>query len=259
LSEGRVVFGVRPVEELVRARPRDVSVVYVADGFRSPEIERVVQVAKERGITVEFRPRQMVADLAGGGVHQGLLALTGRFRYAELAELFAAAERSGEPPLYVLLDGITDPHNLGAIVRSAEVLGAHGVILPARNAAPVTPGAVKASAGATERLPIAEVGNLLRTIDALRERGVRVLGAGAGDGERLEKVDLTGPLALVVGAEGKGMREAVARRCDGLFHIPQRGTVASLNASVAAAIALYEAARQRGALAQPPPRGPQEG
>jgi 23S rRNA (guanosine2251-2'-O)-methyltransferase len=246
-DSGRVVFGVRPVEELVRARPREVSVVYVADGTRSPEIERVVQVAKERGIAVEFRPRQLVADLAKGGVHQGLLAITGQFPYVGVGDLFAATEKTGEPALYVLLDGITDPHNLGAIVRSAEVLGAQGVILPARNAAPVTPGAVKASAGATERLPIAEVGNLLRTIDALRERGIRVLGAGAGDGERLDEVDLTGPVALVVGAEGKGMREAVARRCDGLFHIPQRGTVASLNASVAAAIALYEAARQRAA------------
>jgi 23S rRNA (guanosine2251-2'-O)-methyltransferase len=110
----------------------------------------------------------------------------------------------------------------------------------------VTPGAVKASAGATERVRIAEVGNLLRAIDGLREQGVRVLGAGAGEGDRIDKVDLTGPLALVVGAEGRGMREAVARRCDGLFHVPQRGAVASLNASVAAAIALYEAARQRG-------------
>jgi 23S rRNA (guanosine2251-2'-O)-methyltransferase len=158
----------------------------------------------------------------------------------------AGAGRAGAPPLIVLLDGITDPHNLGAIVRSAEVLGAHGVAVPARGSASVTPGAVKASAGATERVRIAEVQNLLRAIDALRDKGVRVLGAGAGEGERLDRVDLRGPLALVVGAEGRGMREAVARRCDGRFHIPQRGAVASLNASVAAAIALYEAARQRG-------------
>lgn len=242
----RIVYGVRPVEELVRARPRDVSVVYVAEGTRSPEIDVVVQVAKERGVGVEIRPRRMVAELAGGGVHQGLVAVTGRFRYATVDEILAAAARAQERPLLVLLDGITDPHNLGAITRSAEVLGAHGVVLPERGSASVTPGAVKASAGATERLPIAEVGNLLRAIDALRDKGVRVLGAGAGEGDRIDRVDLTGPLALVVGAEGRGMREAVARRCDGQFHIPQRGAVASLNASVAASIALYEAARQRG-------------
>ncbi|HSS38868.1 MAG TPA: 23S rRNA (guanosine(2251)-2'-O)-methyltransferase RlmB [Polyangia bacterium] len=241
----RIVFGIRPVDELVRARPRDVIVVYVADGTRSPEIERVVQTAKERGVTVEFRPRQLVADLAGDAVHQGVVAIAGQFRYVTVNDILKAATQAGEPPLLVLLDGITDPHNLGAIVRSAEVLGAHGVVIPAHRAAPVTAGAVKASAGATERVRIAEVVNLLRAIDGLRAGGVRVLGAGAGSGERLDGVDLRGPTALVVGAEGKGMREAVARRCDGLFHIPQRGVVSSLNASVAAAIALYEAARQR--------------
>jgi 23S rRNA (guanosine2251-2'-O)-methyltransferase len=242
---GRIVFGVRPVEELCRARPREVSVVYLAEGTRSPETERVVQIAKERGVAVEIRPRQLIAELAKGGVHQGLVAIAGRFRYATLDELLEAARRAGEPPLLVLLDGITDPHNLGAIARSAEVLGGHGLVIPARNSASVTPGAVKASAGATERLPIAEVGNLLKAIDALREAGLRVLGAGAGEGPPLAQLDLTGATALVVGAEGRGMREAVGRRCDGLFHIPQRGVVSSLNASVAAGIALYEAARQR--------------
>jgi 23S rRNA (guanosine2251-2'-O)-methyltransferase len=194
---------------------------------------------------VEFRPRRLVAELAGEGVHQGVLAIAGQFRYVTVNDILKAAAQAGEPPLLVLLDGITDPHNLGAIVRSAEVLGAHGVVIPAHRAAPVTAGAVKASAGATERVRIAEVVNLLKAVAGLREAGVRVLGAGAGSGERLDRVDLRGPIALVVGAEGKGMREAVARRCDGLFHIPQRGVVSSLNASVAAAIALYEAARQR--------------
>jgi 23S rRNA (guanosine2251-2'-O)-methyltransferase len=245
-ASDRIVYGVRPVEELIRARPREVSVVYLAEGTRSPETERVVQAARERGVSVEIRPRRMVAALAGADVHQGLVAVTGRFRYATLDDLLEAATRAGEPPLVVLLDGITDPHNLGAIARSAEVLGAHGVVVPARGSASVTPGAVKASAGATERVRIAEVTNLLRAIDALRDKGLRVLGAGAEEGERIDRVDLRGPLALVVGAEGRGMREAVARRCDGQFHIPQRGEVASLNASVAAAIALYEAARQRG-------------
>lgn len=220
--------------------------VYLAEGTRSPETERVVQIAKERGVSIEIRPRRLVAELAQGGVHQGLVAITGRFRYATIEDLLDAARRAGEAPLIILLDGITDPHNLGAIARSAEVLGAHGLVIPARGSASVTPGAVKASAGATERVLIAEVTNLLRAIDALRDAGLRVLGAGAGDGAAIDKVDLKLPTALVVGAEGRGMREAVARRCDGLFHIPQRGVVSSLNASVAAAVALYEAARQRG-------------
>ncbi|HEX3901922.1 MAG TPA: 23S rRNA (guanosine(2251)-2'-O)-methyltransferase RlmB [Polyangia bacterium] len=245
-NDSRIVFGVRPVDELVRARPREVSVIYVAEGTRSGEIERVVQTAKERGVAVEIRPRRLVAEMAGGGVHQGLVAVTGRFRYVTIDDILGAATQANEPALVVILDGITDPHNLGAIIRSAEVLGAHGVVIPARGAASVTAGAVKASAGATERVRITEVNNLMRIIDYLRERGLAVLGAAAGGGERLDGVDLSGPVGLVIGAEGQGMREAVARRCTGLFHIPQRGTVSSLNASVAAAIALYEVSRQRG-------------
>ncbi|MES1205206.1 MAG: 23S rRNA (guanosine(2251)-2'-O)-methyltransferase RlmB [Pseudomonadota bacterium] len=243
---GRVVFGVHPVEELLRARPRDVSVLYVADGTRSPDIDRVVRLARDRAVALEFRPRQLVADLAHAPAHQGLVAVAGEYVYATLEDIFTAAVTADEAPLLLLLDGITDPHNFGALVRSAEVLGGHGVVIGSRHAAPVTGTVVKASAGATERMRIASVSNLLRTIDALRERGVRVWGAAAtGDNPAVDQVDFRGPTTLVVGAEGDGMREAVARRCDGLFHIPQRGQVASLNASVAGAIALYEAARQR--------------
>ncbi|HVR64171.1 MAG TPA: 23S rRNA (guanosine(2251)-2'-O)-methyltransferase RlmB [Polyangia bacterium] len=243
----RVVFGIRPVEELCRAHARAVSVVYIAEGTHSSELAAAAALARERGIAVETRPRQLIGALADGGVHQGIVAVTGEYRYADMGEILAAVDASGEPALLLLLDGITDPHNLGALVRSAEVLGAHAVVVPDRNAAPVTPAAVKASAGATERVKVARVGNLLRTMDALRERGIRVLGGGAdaADGARIDTVDLRVPVALVVGAEGRGMREAVARRCDALFHIPQRGGVSSLNASVAGAIALYEAARQR--------------
>jgi 23S rRNA (guanosine2251-2'-O)-methyltransferase len=243
---GRVVFGVHPVEELLRVRPRDISVLYVAEGTRSPDIDRVVRLARDRAVATELRPRQLVADLARAPAHQGLVAITGEYRYAALGEILQAASTSGEFALLLLLDGITDPHNFGALVRSAEVLGAHGVVISSRHAAPVTGTVVKASAGATERMRIAEVSSLLRTIDAFREQGLRVLGATASlDTPAVDSIDLTGPLAIVVGSEGHGMREAVARRCDGAFHIPQRGGVASLNASVAGAIALYEAARQR--------------
>lgn len=243
---GRVVFGVHPVEELVRVRPRDISVLYVADGTRSPDIDRVVRLAKDRAVWIEYRPRALVADLAGAPAHQGLVAITGAYGYATLDQVFTAMAASQEPGLVLVLDGITDPHNFGALVRSAEVLGAHGVVIAQRAAAPVTGTVVKASAGATERMRIVDVPNLLKTIDALRGRGLRVLGAAVGDkSPPLETLDLRGPVALVVGAEGQGMREAVARRCDGLFHIPQQGHIGSLNASVAGAIALYEVARQR--------------
>jgi 23S rRNA (guanosine2251-2'-O)-methyltransferase len=241
-----VVFGVRPVEEICRARPRDVAVVYVAEGHRPGEIDRAVATAKDRAIAVEVRPRALIADLAGrGATHQGIVAVVGGYRYARMEDILAAAQAAGEAPVLVLLDGITDPQNLGAIVRSAEVLGAHGVVLPERGAAPVTAAAVKASAGATERLRVARVPNLLGAIDSLRTQGVRVLGTAADKGEPLDAADLRGPIAFVLGSEGRGTREAVARRCDGLLRVPQRGQVASLNVSVAGAILLYETLRQR--------------
>ena len=242
----RVVFGVRPIEELCRARPRDVVIVYVADGYRSKEIETAVAVAKDRGITVEFRPRALVADLAASPHHQGMAAIAGEFQYVRVDEMLAAAATAGEPALLLILDCITDPQNFGALVRSAEVLGAHGVIVPDNHAAPVTGSVVKASAGASERMRIARVHNLLGTIDWLREQGVAVWGGAAEEGALpLAKAELRGPVALIVGAEGRGLRTAVARRCSSLVQIPQRGQVSSLNASVAGAILLYEAVRQR--------------
>ena len=159
----RIVFGVRPVSELVRVRADDISVIYVADGTRGPEIEAVVQAAKERRVSVEFRPRRMVAELARRRpCTRGSSRSPGASATRRSTDLLAAAKQAGQPALLVLLDGITDPHNLGAIARSVEVLGAHGVVIPSRGSASVTPGAVKASAGATERVRIAEVPNLLR-------------------------------------------------------------------------------------------------
>jgi 23S rRNA (guanosine2251-2'-O)-methyltransferase len=247
-----VIFGVRPVEEVCRARPREVAVVYLAEGTRGAEVDRAVAAARDRGITVELRPRAVVADLAGrGSTHQGIAAVVGGYRYAAVEDLLARAASASEAPLLVLLDGVTDPHNLGAVVRSAEVLGAHGVVIPERGAAPVSGATVKASAGATERVLVSQVPRLLGAIDDLRDQGVRVLGAAAEKGEPIHAVDLTGPTAFVLGSEGRGTREAVARRCDGLVQIPQRGQVASLNVSVAGAILLYEAMRQRLLSARP--------
>jgi 23S rRNA (guanosine2251-2'-O)-methyltransferase len=243
----RVVFGVRPVVELCRARPREVAVVYVADGYRSQEIDAAVATAKDRGIAVEYRPRSLVADLAASPNHQGILAVAGEYHYARTDEMLAAAAAASEPPLLLVLDCITDPQNFGALVRSAEVLGAHGVIVPDKHAAPVTGAVVKAAAGATERMRIARVGNLLGTLDGLRAQGLAVWGGTAADGATpLAEADLRGPVAVVVGGEGRGLRMAVARRCSALVRIPQRGQVASLNASVAGALLLYEAVRQRG-------------
>jgi 23S rRNA (guanosine2251-2'-O)-methyltransferase len=252
VTAGRVVFGVRPVEEVCRARPREVAVVYVAEGHKAGEIDRTVQVARDRGITVEQRPRVVIAELAGkASTHQGIVAVVGEYPYASLEAMLAAAAVAREPPLLMLLDGVTDPHNLGAVVRTVEVLGGHGVIIPERGAAPVTGAAVKASAGATERVRIARTAHVLGVVDHLREHGVQVLGAAAGKGQPLDQADLTRPTAFVLGSEGRGTRESMARRCDGLIQIPQRGLVDSLNVSVAGALLLYEAMRQRQHAPQP--------
>jgi 23S rRNA (guanosine2251-2'-O)-methyltransferase len=224
-----------------------VAIVYVADGYRSQEIEAAVAAAKDRGIPVEFRPRALVADLAASPNHQGMVALAGEYPYVRADEILLLAKQAGESPLLLILDSITDPQNFGALVRSAEVLGAHGVIVPDKHAAPVTGAVVKASAGASERMRIARVRNLLGTIDWLREQGIAVWGGAAGDATPLAAADLTGPIAVVIGGEGRGLRTAVARRCSNLVQIPQRGQIASLNASVAGAILLYEAVRQRAA------------
>jgi 23S rRNA (guanosine2251-2'-O)-methyltransferase len=236
----RRVYGVNPVLELLRSGGK-VERVFVAEGAGREEIERA---AREAGVRVERAPRRRVEELAGapGAAHQGVVAEVPPFEYAELEDVL---DRAGAQPLLVACDGIQDPHNLGAIIRSAHALGAHGVVIPQDRAVQVTPVVEKASAGAAAWCPVARVTNLARALDTLRARGVWTAGLAAEGAEDLPRADLTGPLALVVGAEGTGLRRLVRERCDRLLRIPMAGRVGSLNASVAAAVALYEVARQR--------------
>jgi len=204
-----------------------------------------VDAARAVEVAVETRARAVVDEMAGGGNHQGVCAVVGEYPYVDPEDLLEVARARGEAPLVVVLDGVQDPQNLGALVRSAHVLGAHGVIIPQDRAAPVTPAVVRASAGATEHVKIARVVNLARALDGLKEAGLWIAGGVADDGSAPWEVDLTGPTALVVGAEGKGVRPLVLRQCDFLVRIPMLGRVASLNVSVAGAVLLYEAVRQR--------------
>ncbi len=239
----RVVYGVGPVGELIRSRGKSVHVVYVAD-LKSD----IARDAKNRGVDVALRDKRELADLAGAGArHQGVVAIAGELDYVEVDDIVDAAEARGEPPLIVALDGVQDPHNLGAIVRSAYVLGAHGVIVPRDRAAQVTPVVTKASAGATEHLPIAQATNLVRALETLKQRGVWIAGIAAEEGAQAAwDFDATGPMCLVLGSEGKGIRRLVARTCDYHVQIPMpRAGVGSLNVSVAAGAILYEVLRQR--------------
>jgi 23S rRNA (guanosine2251-2'-O)-methyltransferase len=230
-----IIYGVRPVVEALRDGRREVFEVLDATGNAE-----VAQAAKAAGVPVKKVSQARVGELARGGVHQGMAARVGQYPYVELEDLLAAPD-----PLVVVLDGVTDPHNLGAVLRVAEGAGASGVVIPKDRAAGVTAAAVKASAGASEHVPIARVTNLRRTIDRLKEAGLWVYAAEVG-GTPYTELDLSGPVGLVLGSEGKGVRRLVREGCDGAVSIPMRGAVGSLNVSVAAAVLLYEARRQRG-------------
>jgi 23S rRNA (guanosine2251-2'-O)-methyltransferase len=246
----RIVYGQNPVRELVRARAAAVNVVYLAAGDTGPALKEIARLCKERQVTFEERERPALDALAGAeGRHQGVVAVTGELEYADLDQLLDDLDEQKATPLLVVLDGVQDPRNLGAIVRSAHALGAHGVVVGKDRAAPVTPAAVKASAGATELTPIARVTNIVRALETLKQRGVWTVGAVIGDAPAPAAIDLRGPIALVLGAEARGLRPLVLRNCDHRTQIPMAGRVASLNVSVAAGILLYEAARQRGVSA----------
>jgi 23S rRNA (guanosine2251-2'-O)-methyltransferase len=235
-----VIYGVRPVIEALRSPRREVFEVREAAGTAE-----VAEAAAASGVPVKRVDRARIEELANGGVHQGIVARVGPYQYSGLDEILAAPD-----PLVLVLDGVTDPRNLGAILRAADGAGASGVVIPKDRAAGVTAAAVKASAGASEHARVARETNLRRAIDRMKKSGLWVY-AAEGEAEReggtpYYALDLTGPVALVLGSEGRGIRRLVREGCDGAVSIPMLGAVGSLNVSVAAAILLYEARRQRG-------------
>jgi 23S rRNA (guanosine2251-2'-O)-methyltransferase len=230
-----VIYGVRPVVESLRSRRREVFEVLDAVGSRE-----VAKAAAAAGVPVQKVPRTRIEELVRGGAHQGVAARVGPYPYSDLEEILAVSS-----PLVVVLDGVTDPRNLGAVLRAADGAGASGVVIPKDRAVGVTAVAVKASAGASEHVPVARETNLRRAIDRMKEAGLWVYAAEAG-GTTYTEPDLAGPVALVLGSEGQGVRRLVREGCDGALSIPMLGAVESLNVSVAAAVLLYEARRQRG-------------
>ncbi len=241
----RILYGVNPVRELLRTG-EEVAELWLAEGgSRAAAFAELERLGREAGAKVRAAPRQKLDRLAGTDRHQGVVAVVADFRYAAVEDLLAAAAASGRPALLVVLDGVEDPHNLGAIIRSAHALGAHGVVIPKDRAVGVTPAAAKASAGAVERCPVARVTNVAKTLEHLKEAGVWSV-ALAADGERpLSALDLRGPTALVLGSEGEGLRPLVRKTCDLSASIPMNGEIDSLSVSASAAVALYETARQR--------------
>ena len=219
-----------------------VNAALVAQGDLSGAARDIIRLAKENGAVVQTVDRSRLDQIYPA--HQGMLAYVAAVDYKSVDDIFAYAAEKGEDPFIIILDGVTDPHNLGAIIRSAECAGAHGVIVPERRAAGLGPTAAKAAAGALDYMRIARVKNLNRTIDELKERGVWVIGT-AMDGENAFTADLTGPAALVIGSEGEGISRLTLEKCDRTLTLPMVGQIESLNASVAAGVLMYEILRAR--------------
>jgi 23S rRNA (guanosine2251-2'-O)-methyltransferase len=232
----RHLHGRHPVVALLETRPKSVRRLYLSVSDAPLEA-----LARAAGVVVERLPKDRLEQLAKNPQHQGIVAEAEEFAYAGLEDLV----RGEAAPLVLALDSVQDPHNLGALARSAECFGATGLVIPQDRAAQVTATAAKASAGAVERLPVAQVVNLVRALEALKERGLWVTGLAGEGAEPLGEVDLTGPTVLVVGAEGEGLRPLVRRACDRLAYIPMTGRTGSLNAAVAGGIALAAAFGQR--------------
>lgn len=239
------VWGRNPVLETLRSN-RQVKRLLLAEGQRdAPAIAAILEEARRRQVPVETVPRQRLDRLSQSAVHQGCLAIVEARAYASLEQILERASQKGEDPFLLILDAIQDVNNLGSLLRSAEAAGVHGVVIPAHEAAEVNATVVKTSAGATEHLLIAQENNITHTIDLLKKRNIWVIGLAGEAKTDYDKANLTGPLALVVGNEGKGISRLVREHCDLLIKLPMRGTINSLNAAVAGSIALYEALRQR--------------
>ncbi len=243
LEESTVIIGRNAVLEAIRAE-RTIERLYVLEGPADGAMQSVLRAAKKKNIRINFVKKDRLNKLAESDKHQGAVAIAAAYAYAEVDDILKAARDKNEPPFIIILDGIEDPHNLGAIIRTANQAGAHGVIIPKRHAAGLTAVVAKTSAGALNYTPVAKVTNLARTIDELKEAGLWFACADM-DGELMYDCNLTGAIGLVIGSEGSGAGKLVKEKCDFTVKIPMFGQVDSLNASVAAGVLSYEIVRQR--------------
>ncbi len=237
------IYGINAVTEALKARGRAFEWVGVAKDRHDLRLQRVVEESRRNGIAVRFVPRNELDRMAGNNAHQGVVAVTSAKQYSDLDDVVAA--KRGQYSLVVVLDGVEDPHNLGAILRTADAAGADGVVVPERRAVGVTGTVAKVSAGASEHLPIAKVTNIARTLEDLKTKNLWIVGLDERGTQTYDSVDYKMDCAIALGAEGKGLHDLVRKRCDFIVSIPMLGKVPSLNVSVAAGIVLYEVVRQR--------------
>lgn len=239
-----VLIGRNAVIEAIRSG-RGINKLLIADGDKEGSVKEVISLAKEQGIVIQFVERSKIEGIAGGLRHQGVLAYVAPVAYSDLETILRAAETKGEAPFLLLLDELEDPHNLGALLRTADATGVHGVLIPKRRSVPLTATVAKTSAGAVEYVPVARIGNIAQTLRKLKDKGFWVAGADMDGSQNYYEADLTGPLVLVVGSEGHGMSRLTKEQCDFIVKMPMVGKINSLNASVAGSILMYESMRQR--------------
>ncbi|MEG2274778.1 MAG: 23S rRNA (guanosine(2251)-2'-O)-methyltransferase RlmB [Clostridia bacterium] len=238
-----IIYGRNPVKEAIKAG-KTIDKVYMIKGEHDAMLSSIFRDIKDEGIVVSYLDRVAMESLTEGGNHQGIAAQVTDFEYSDLDDIMSLAESQGQPALIVILDGITDPHNLGAIIRSAECFGAHGVVIQKHRSVTVNDTVIKVASGATEHIAIAKVTNINDAIRQLKERNVWVY-ATDFDGKPPKSVNLTGNIAIVIGSEGEGIKRLTKELCDDTVTIPQYGKINSLNASVATGVVLYEIVRQR--------------
>ncbi|ADE67230.1 MULTISPECIES: 23S rRNA (guanosine(2251)-2'-O)-methyltransferase RlmB [Priestia] len=246
--EHEFIIGRNPVLEALKSG-RDINKLWIAEGSQGGSMGQITQLAKRNGVLVQFVPKKKIEQMVDG-IHQGVAAQVAAYQYAELDDLFNLAEKRNESPFFLLLDELEDPHNLGSIMRTADAVGAHGIIIPKRRSVGLTATVAKASTGAIEHVPVARVTNLSRTIDELKDRGVWIVGTDAKESDDYRNLDGGMPLTLVIGSEGKGMSRLIREKCDFLVQLPMVGHVTSLNASVAASLLMYEVYRKRHPLGE---------
>ncbi|HEY2381268.1 MAG TPA: 23S rRNA (guanosine(2251)-2'-O)-methyltransferase RlmB [Terriglobia bacterium] len=235
------ICGVHAVYEALAARRHPIERIHIAREAHSSKLKEILDLAREASVPVRKEERAVLDRMAEGTVHQGIIAISAALQYSDFEVLFKA-----EKPVVVVLDGVEDPHNLGAVMRTAEGCNASGIVVPERHSAPLSATVVKASAGASAYIPVVRVKNLVYAIDKMKERGLWIVGIDPGGTQNWTDFDYRGPTALVLGGEHRGLRRLVREHCDVLVRIPMLGNIASLNISVAAGVLLYEVVRQRG-------------
>ena len=247
MKDDNIIFGRNPVIELLNAR-HSVNKIFIADGARDGSIKKIIALAADHKIRVEFVPRAKLDQLVDRQNHQGVVAIAAPVEYSSVDDILSRAQSINQPPFIVLLDEIQDPHNFGAILRTADAAGVHGVLIPKHRSVSLNATVEKTSAGAASYVPVAQIGNVAQCLRQLKELGLTILGADL-DGQSIfdqsARIDLTVPIVLVIGNEGKGLRRLTKELCDGLISIPMFGNINSLNASCAAAVLIYEVVRQR--------------